>query len=396
MIEVEQNIWVSSTNGVWIVDRKELTANHQNILNQAFSGMYYDRSKNVVCLGTVDGLYLAQPAIICDSQNDSPIIITAIHGNIPEGSEGKSIRYLERISLRHDQNTFTLEFSDFNFSQEKRSSFIYKLNQKDDSWHLLNTNNNAIYFSNLEPGKYSLLISRLGTNGQPSGEVKVFDILINPSWYFSPLAKALYLLLAGGLTLWTFYFFRVRNQLRFERLEKEKTLEQLKLKIDLLTEMPHAFKTSLSHAVTSNRPLPGHLDPSVLYSRVEKLLADKMRVEALVDPNGEPLMSYAEKLLVNVTHIIEANLADSDFNVNILCEKAGVGQKQLYRKIKQLTGMTTIEYIKSIKLKKAAILLASGKFTVSEVMYMVGFNNHSYFAKCFYTQFGVHPNQYRS
>ena len=56
--------------------------------------------------------------------------------------------------------------------------------------------------------------------------------------------------------------------------------------------------------------------------------------------------------------------------------------------------MTVIEYIKSIKLKKAALLLESGKFTVSEVMYMAGFSNHSYFAKCFSARFGVHPSRY--
>lgn len=71
-----------------------------------------------------------------------------------------------------------------------------------------------------------------------------------------------------------------------------------------------------------------------------------------------------------------------------------INNKQMYRKIKQLTGMTPVEYIKSIRMKKAAMLLKQQKFTVAEVMYMVGFSNHSYFSKCFQAEFGVTPKKY--
>jgi DNA-binding response OmpR family regulator len=142
-------------------------------------------------------------------------------------------------------------------------------------------------------------------------------------------------------------------------------------------------------------------DLPILHSRVRQLIASKkqlekkVRIEILSTPQKvEAQVSYAEKLLANVTRVIEENLADPDFNVNTLSEKVGISQKQIYRKIKELTGMTTIEYIKSIKMKKAALLLTGRKFTVSEVMYMVGFSNHSYFAKCFVAQFGIHPHQY--
>ena len=56
--------------------------------------------------------------------------------------------------------------------------------------------------------------------------------------------------------------------------------------------------------------------------------------------------------------------------------------------------MSPVEYIKSIRMKKAAMLLQQKKFTVAEVMYMVGFSNHSYFSKCFLKQFGVLPKDF--
>ncbi|HRN15453.1 MAG TPA: helix-turn-helix transcriptional regulator [Xylanibacter oryzae] len=81
-------------------------------------------------------------------------------------------------------------------------------------------------------------------------------------------------------------------------------------------------------------------------------------------------------------------------NVNSLCERMGLGNKLVYRKLKQLTGQTPVEYIRSIRMKKAAMLLSQQKFTVAEVMYMVGYSNTSYFSKCFQTEFGVTPRQY--
>mgnify|MGYP000656535985 CR=1 FL=1 len=104
--------------------------------------------------------------------------------------------------------------------------------------------------------------------------------------------------------------------------------------------------------------------------------------------------SQDEKFLSNIIRLIEDHLSESELNVNALCELSGISNKQIYRKIKQLTGMSPVEYIKSIRMKKAAMLLQQKKFTVAEVMYMVGFSNHSYFSKCFQAEFGKTPRQY--
>ena len=110
----------------------------------------------------------------------------------------------------------------------------------------------------------------------------------------------------------------------------------------------------------------------------------------------EEIASQDEKFLTAITQLIEDHISDSDLNVNALCNLSGVGSKQIYRKVKQLTGMSPVEYIKSIRMKKAAMLLQQRKFTVSEVMYMVGYSNASYFSKCFQGVFGKTPKQYAS
>ena len=101
-----------------------------------------------------------------------------------------------------------------------------------------------------------------------------------------------------------------------------------------------------------------------------------------------------EKLLREITIIIEQNLVDSDFNVTKLQEATGFGQKLLYRKIKQLTGVSPVEYIRNIRMEKARLLLREGKFSISEVMYMVGFTKSGYFSKCFQEAYGMTPSAY--
>ena len=162
--------------------------------------------------------------------------------------------------------------------------------------------------------------------------------------------------------------------------DKQTELESIRLHIDAFIAKP--------------------FEPDILLSRVEQLLSNrqtyeaKARMEAIATPKEIEAVSYDEKFLSAVTQLIEQHISDSELNVNALCEWTSTNNKQMYRKIKQLTGLTPVEYIKSIRMKKAAILLKQHKFSVAEVMYMVGFSNHSYFSKCFQNAFGVTPKQY--
>lgn len=102
-----------------------------------------------------------------------------------------------------------------------------------------------------------------------------------------------------------------------------------------------------------------------------------------------------EKLMQDITKAIEDHISDLDFNVTKLQETVGIGRKLLYRRTKQSTGMSPVEFIRFVRMKQAALLLSQGKFPVSSVMYMVGFSNSGYFSKCFQKEFGVTPTQYK-
>lgn len=87
-------------------------------------------------------------------------------------------------------------------------------------------------------------------------------------------------------------------------------------------------------------------------------------------------------------------MEDEAFNVTALANELGFSQKQLYRKVKQITGITPIAYVKSIKMKKAAFLLKDPQYSITEVMYMIGYSNMSYFIKCFSSEYQMTPKQY--
>lgn len=143
-------------------------------------------------------------------------------------------------------------------------------------------------------------------------------------------------------------------------------------------------------------------EPVVLAGRIRHMIKqgdairEKMRIEALTETKPIEAESATEKQLAKIARIIEENIADPDLNVNYLCEKTGIQQKQLYRIIKKYMDIAPVDYIKRVRLQKAAMLLGQKRFTVSEICYMVGFKTPSYFARCFQAQYGVKPSQYTS
>ena len=747
MAEADGRIWISTTDGFWVADQQTLEVRRLNITDKRFTSMFFDKTSGELYLGTADGFAISSPEALLAEHLEQPLILTALYVNnqlyqsgagqaLDAVQSAQSIRYSQRINLDYDQNNLAFELSDLPYSLEEKSKLLYRLEGVDREWNLLKPNTNRITYNNLNYGDYRLIVSKLDAHGKPSEKTYALDIHIIPPWYYTPWAKAVYVLLCLVLILWTINFFRVKNRLKLERLEKEKILEQSQAKMEFFTNLSHDLKTPLSMIIAPiSKLLPGikdqqekkqleqvhrnamklnslihqgldfnrvdsgnntllilsqielvsfarglftlyaeekakekkltfhfhadrekiyiqmdaiklesildnllsnavkytpeegevtlrlqasdkevhisvsdtgigvprqdqpyvfqrffqspktagkkegtgiglylvktytelhggnvqlsseenkgttitltlpviamehsavevspetvssdiepvaagvevvvpdtgmpasdaplllivddtpevsefiyqilhtkyrcrladngkigmeltmelmpdliiadvmmpvmdglemvrhikkniptstipiilltaksdketelesiqlHIDafipkpfePDILLSRVEQLLHSretheaKARMEVLSTPKEIEAVSYDEKFLASVIHLIEEHISDSELNVNALCEWTGINNKQMYRKIKQLTGMTPVEYIKSIRMKKAAMLLKQQKFTVAEVMYMVGFSNHSYFSKCFQAEFGMTPKQY--
>lgn len=141
---------------------------------------------------------------------------------------------------------------------------------------------------------------------------------------------------------------------------------------------------------------------SYLKSRVQNLIVNRIRIkenykkELILQPQKLTITSPDEKFLKDLLQFIEVNIGNSELNVEDIGKEVGMSRSNLYRKVKALTGLTIVEFIRSLKMKRAAQLLSESDLQVNEIAYMVGFQDVDYFRKCFKDEFKVTPSKYGS
>jgi len=126
-----------------------------------------------------------------------------------------------------------------------------------------------------------------------------------------------------------------------------------------------------------------------------KVLRKKFSLEPSLKIHDVVPTRIDAEFLNRAMDIIEKYSDNSEFNVKLFCREIGLSRVQLHRKLKALTDNSTTEFIRRYRVRKAAKLLALDEDNVFEVSYRVGFNNLSYFAKCFREEFGMSPSAYR-
>ncbi len=137
-----------------------------------------------------------------------------------------------------------------------------------------------------------------------------------------------------------------------------------------------------------------------LHVRVKNLIEQRRKLrerfshESALKPKDIAITSADERFLQRVMDTIEAQIGNPDFGVYDFGRKVGLSHSQLHRKIRALTDRSPIEFIRTLRLKRAADLLKQHFGNVAEIAYEVGFNNPSYFAECFRKLFGKSPSEY--
>lgn len=137
-----------------------------------------------------------------------------------------------------------------------------------------------------------------------------------------------------------------------------------------------------------------------LQAQVQSLLKNRKLVKELfskrplTEANVVALTKADELFLQKVNAVIEANLANLQFSVDLLAEKLNMSRSSLHRKIKGLSDLTPNDYIRLHRLKRAAILLQEGNYRVNEIASLTGFTSSSYFTKCFQQHFEMLPKNF--
>jgi AraC-like DNA-binding protein len=104
--------------------------------------------------------------------------------------------------------------------------------------------------------------------------------------------------------------------------------------------------------------------------------------------------SADEKLLQEIVSYLENNLNNPQLSVEALSKHVGMSRSTLYSKLLQLTGESPVEYIRSFRLEKAALLMEKTNLTIAEIAYQVGFTTPNYFARSFKSKYNMLPSEY--
>ncbi len=141
-------------------------------------------------------------------------------------------------------------------------------------------------------------------------------------------------------------------------------------------------------------------DLVVLQTKIENILSvrqslkQKYSGEVFLQPRNIILSSPDERFLQKAISVVENNISDAELDIDRLATEIGVSRMQLYRKLNALTEMTVKEFVRDIRLKRAAQMLIQKKMNVSEVAYAVGFKDLSHFRKCFKQEFSMSASEY--
>jgi signal transduction histidine kinase/DNA-binding response OmpR family regulator len=123
-------------------------------------------------------------------------------------------------------------------------------------------------------------------------------------------------------------------------------------------------------------------------------MRERFSREITLEPAQISVSSLDEKFLQKVLALIEAHMEDENFSIEEFSHEAGYSRMQFYRKIKALAGQTPSQFVRTIRLKRAAQLLNKKSDNVTQIAYCVGFSSLAYFNKCFKEQYDVTPGQY--
>ena len=146
-----------------------------------------------------------------------------------------------------------------------------------------------------------------------------------------------------------------------------------------------------------------------LKARVENILAQRVKLQQLYCANLMNLQPVAEeeqspqpemsshdrKFMEKLTELMEKNMDNGDLIVDDLVKELAVSRSVFFKKLKTLTGLAPIEFIKEMRVKRAALLIETGEYNMTQIAYMVGINDPRYFSKCFKQRFGMTPTEYK-
>lgn len=258
----------------------------------------------------------------------------------------------------YNRNYVRLEFSALNYATPERTRYRYRLSGLDAEWLYASDGNGmaCATYNALPPGHYTFEAQADIGNGT-WGPLLSKPVFIQPPWWLTWWAKTAYCLtgLIVFIVLMNLYLIRRRRKLEAENDERVNHLFELR------EEARHQFAVNVS------------IDAAKISVNIEE-----------------------EKLMQDLLKAVEAHIDDKDYNVDQMARDVLTSRTNLYKKMQNMLGITPTDFIRNVRLKRSAQLLATTQLTVNDISARVGFATPRNFSTQFKKMFGVMPSKYRN
>lgn len=246
---------------------------------------------------------------------------------------------IQKVFLSPNERNIEVLLSSLEYGLQEKKRIAVKLEGIDKDWVYLNADKHSAFYNKLPKGTYNFRIKYADEANNWKECTSPLVIVQLPAWYETWVAYTIYFLLALGIGYWAQRYYL--NRLRKKNAIKLK--EELSRVMDLSTQ-PKA--------------------------------ADK-------------------KFLQQIADIVEAHLEESEFDLDHLSKELNMSKSTLHRKMKAITGLTPLDFVRNIKMKQACRMLTEHELSISEIAYALGFTSPKYFTKCFKEEFGTTPSEYQ-
>lgn len=252
------------------------------------------------------------------------------------------------ITIPSNSSIVELFFSTFNHVNAHSVRFAYRMDG--GSWQHLDAGNNHITFVNLHKGRYAVEVRATDADGFFRDETVSVRLNRLPAWWETWWAYIIYIVLSVAAVV-------------------------------AADRMVQRYKTAKRKVAE----LQARLDE---YLRKEDAEIDKV-AEQITDNTAD------REFIERAVAVVEANMSNNALDIDTLCAEMGMSRSNLYRKFADITGQKPTEFVRAIRLRRAAEMIKAGDCTISEIAYTCGFSSPSYFNRRFKEMFGVSPTEFR-
>lgn len=380
--DLSGDVWVTTSYGITrvVVSGEAIQFINYNPYDGTLSGEYangsaFQTNDGTLCFGGVNGFNLVRPHLLDSSSMPLSPVFTALSlrgervavGQTYEGRVllPQSTAFTQQITLAHNENFLTLEFSAPNYRNPSQTSYRYQLEGLDADWQEMTSRTKDgkayISYTALPSGSYTFRIKASDSYDWTGDERRVEIVVLTP-WWRTTWAYILYLLLSLSLASFIFYLYQRRMREKIEQKHKE---DLLLLRVKNLIEQCNLLEAE----------------------RIPK---------AQEQPTDEPKEQNPDEaaFISRAIELVEKNLYESNYSVEQLSRDLCMDRTGLYRKLVAAMNQTPSLFIRSIRLQKAAQLLAENELSITEISDRLGFSTPSYMSKCFQEAYGCRPSEY--